>query len=444
MVSFNALFVAAEFAAVQSRKTRVSQMADSGNRLAKALLPILENPKRLDNYIATCQIGITISSLVLGAYGQGSVAEALKPWLAQVIGGGEATTASVATAETLAATLMLVLLTILQVIFGELLPKSLALQFPESVAQYTLPPMRWSEFVLKPFVWFLNGSGNIIMKILGIKGGHDHGPDVHSPEEIEILVSDSAEGGILDEDERQMLRNAFRMRDLVARQVMTPRTKLTVVPLNSDPKDVLRTAIDAGYSRIPLYEDNNDQIKGYVHVKDLFRMTLNNEGTLRSIMRDAIFIPETLSVVELWEKLGEDLHYIAIVLDEYGGTAGMITIEDLVEEITGEVQDEFDNEAALVSAGKDGRVYLNAELLVSDVNEYYGLDFTTEQGDTLGGLVFTKLGQLAKVGDEVVGGKPPTTIRVEQTDGHTITEVSLLLPGKLDANTGEWEVADRD
>ncbi len=437
MVSFNALYVGAEFATVQSRKTRISQMAANGDKTAQKLLPIMEDGKRLDNYIATCQIGITISSLVLGAYGQGSVAAKLAPVLAGLGNWADAT------AETISATLMLILLTILQVVMGELLPKSLALQFPEKVALYTLAPMRWSEMVLKPFVWFFNGSGNILMRLIGLDHGHGHG-NVHSPEEIELLVSDSTEGGLLDEDERQMLRNAFRLRDLTARQVMTPRTKIIAAPIDSAPATVLKTAIDSGFSRIPIYEDNSDQIKGYVHVKDLFKLTLKNEGSLKEIMREVIYVPETLPVANLWVELGDTLRYLAIVLDEYGGTDGMVTIEDLVEEITGEVQDEFDNEVALVSAGKDGRVYLKAELLIVDINEYYDMSFTTELADTIGGLVFTKLGHVAEVGDEIELGETNTKVRVEQIDGLTITEVSLLLPGAKNADTGEWEVANRD
>ena len=453
MLGVNALFVAAEFATVASRKTRVSQIAAGGNRFARMLLPIMEDGQRLDNYIAACQLGITASSLVLGAYGQNTVAAVLAERLVAL----GALAAPVA--ESISAIGILLLFTVLQVALGELFPKSLALQAPEEVALATVLPVRWSRVLLAPLIWLFNGSGNLILRLMGISDRHDHG-DIHSLEEIELLVADSHQGGLLDEEERQMLRNAFRMRDLVTRQVMTPRTRMVAARSNSSVLDLLKLATRAGISRIPLYQENIDHLIGFVHVKDIFRLHVQNDANLAQILRDLIYIPETLPIDEVWRTLSAQRQYMAIVFDEYGGTAGLITYEDLIEEIFGELQDEFDDESALIAADKQGRLYLNAELLVTDVNEYLELNLPDDEASTLGGLVFGLLGQLPIVGDEVTirmaansstrGDQNKTkaawevVIRVEAMDGRTVTEVSLQLPLKLSGNIGEWEVAARE
>ena len=227
MVSANALYVAAEFATVSARKTRLTQMAGSGNRLAAMLLPYVEDHKALDNYIAACQVGITVSSLVLGAYGQSTVATLLAPILAKLGNLAEPVAFSIS------ATVVLILLTILQVVMGELFPKSVAIQYPEQLALATVLPMKWSLLIFRPFIWLLNGSGNVILKLIGKEQGADH-THFHSPEEIELLVNESHEGGLLDDEAQQMLRNALRLRELTARQVMVPRTRMVAAPVGSN------------------------------------------------------------------------------------------------------------------------------------------------------------------------------------------------------------------
>ncbi len=453
MLGANALFVAAEFATVASRKTRVSQLAAGGNRFARMLLPIMEDGQRLDNYIAACQLGITASSLVLGAYGQNTLA----PVLAEQLVGLGAPAAPVA--ESVSAIGILLLFTVMQVSLGELFPKSLALQSPEEVAFATVLPVRWSRVLLTPLIWLFNGSGNLILRLMGISEGHDRG-DIHSPEEIELIVTDSHQGGLLDDEERQMLRNAFRMRDLVTRQVMTPRTRMVAARSDSSVLDLLKLATREGISRIPLYQENIDHLIGFVHVKDIFNLHVQNDANLAHILRELIYIPETLPINDVWRTLRAQRQYMAIVFDEYGGTAGLITYEDLIEEIFGELQDEFDDESALLAADKQGRLYLNAELLVTDVNEYLELNLPDDEADTLGGLVFGLLGQLPLVGDEVtihMAANSSTAsdehetetasevvLRVEAMDGRTVMEVSLRLPIELTGNIGEWEVAARE
>jgi CBS domain containing-hemolysin-like protein len=300
-------------------------------------------------------------------------------------------------------------------------------------------PMKWSLAVFRPFIWFLNGSGNLILKLMGV-GHTDEHSHVHSPEEIELLVSESHEGGVLDDEEQQMLRNAFRLRELLARQVMVPRTRLIAAPLESTVDELAELACDAGFTRIPIYQTSIDNIIGFAHIKDLFRLRLQGIQDPAKTLREIIYVPETLPIADVWTTLNSNHQYIAIVLDEYGGTGGLITIEDLIEEIFGELQDEFDDELPLISSDKDGRIHLRGDLLVTDVNEYLDLTLPDDEADTLGGLVFSELGHLPAIGDEVTTGSPGITIRVEAIESRSVSEVSLLLPTDMPPHISEWEV----
>lgn len=241
-----------------------------------------------------------------------------------------------------------------------------------------------------------------------------------------------------------MLRNTFRLRDLTARQVMLHRTKLITAPSSSSVTELMQIALDAGFSRIPLYKESVDDICGFVHVKDLFRLHHQQSEDISSILREVVFVPETMPVTDLWKRLNSRRKYLAIVFDEYGGTVGLITFEDIIEEIFGELQDEFDNETALIAKDKDGRIYLRADLLVADVNEYLELSLPEENADTLGGLVFSELGRPPVVGDTVTFGE--IIIRVEAMADPSVSEVSLQLPITKSAEDPfiEWEVADHD
>jgi len=450
LILLNALYVAGEFSAVSSRRTRVNQIAGSGNRFAKMLLPIVEDSKSLDRYVAACQLAITATSLVIGSFGQNAIAMRLVDplatfleWLAPQLGGLGITSGAVANAiaTTIAVAGVLLLLTLLQVVFGELLPKSVAVQFPERTAITTVVPIRWTVFLFRPLIWFFNGSGNLILRLLGVDIHATQGR-VHSPEEIEILVTESHEGGLLDDEERQLLRNAFRLRDLTARQVMVHRTKIEAATVGSSVVELMNQVLAVGHTRIPLYQDSIDNIMGFVHIKDLFRLYIAGTENLAEILREVVHVPETLPVVEVWETLSKKRQYMAIVFDEFGGTAGLITFEDLIEEVFGELQDEFDDESALISLDSEGRMYLRGDLLVSDINEYLRLNLP-DSADTLGGLILSELGKPPKVGDELAIGD--TIIRVESMIDLGVTEVSLqTVQTETSSHVGDWEVADHD
>ena len=424
MIFLNGLYVGAEFATVGARRTRISQMAANGDRMAQRLLPVLEDTHELDDYVAACQLGITISSLALGAYGQRVIAANLVD--------------NFGLSAALAAGIVLAFLTLLQVILGELFPKSLAVQFPERMALAVIMPIRWSQFILRPLIWSFNGSGKLLLRLMGRedKSGHSQ---LYSSDEIEILVTESHEGGLLQDDERTMLRNAFRLKDLTARQVMVHRTRLITQSIDVGAKSLIDAALEAGFTRIPVYQESVDNIIGFVHLKDVFRIHTEGREDLREVLREVIYVPEALPVVELWEKLNLSRQYVAIVFDEYGGTEGMVTQEDLIEEIFGELQDEFDDENALVKVDKEGRIHLRADLLVADVNEYMKLGLPEDGADSIGGLVFSELGRRPKPGDEVLLGG--VSFRVEAMDDLAIAELSVPKTTDIEIPTiGEWEV----
>ena len=441
LIFFNGLYVAGEFSTVASRKTRISQLAARNNPLAQQLLPILENGKYLDRYVAACQLGITVSSLALGAFGQRFVAARLVEPMAALLElvNVSSGVAAVAAAESVAATLVLLVFTTLQVVLGELVPKSVGVQYPERMAMLVVLPVKWSIMLFQPLIWLFNGSGNLILRLFNLEHTDTHS-HAHSAAEIEILVTESHEGGLLDDEERQMLRNAFRLRDLTARQVMAHRTRIIAAPVETPVRELLELAVEVGHTRIPLYQNDIDGVIGFVHIKDLFRLDVEGKQNLAEILRDVVHVPETMPALAVWETLQSKRQYMAIVFDEYGGTAGLITIEDLIEEVFGELQDEFDEESALMTFDQgEHRVHLRGDLLVADVNEYLALDLPEDEANTLSGLIFQALGRPPEENEEVTFGD--TTVRVEKKEDLGVSEVSLeIAVGEPIPRVEEWEI----
>lgn len=428
MLFLNGLYVGAEFATVSARRTRIRQLAATGNKMALRLMPVIDDANELDDYIATCQLGITVSSLALGAFGERYIVAKLSQDFGLVIN------------TALISAIVIGLLTLSQVILGELFPKSLALQFPEKLALAVVVPVRWSQALFRPLVFFFNGSSRLLLRMIGREDKSSHS-NLYSSDEIEILVSESHEGGLLEDDERMMLRNAFRLSDLTVRQVMIHRTKLVTASIDSSVDVLLDIALESGHTRIPVYKETVDNIVGFVHIKDVFRILNEGKTDLHEIMREVIHIPESLPVTNLWGKLNKTRQYMAIVFDEYGGTEGMVTQEDLIEEIFGELQDEFDNEKALIRLDEvQNRIHLRGDLLVADVNEYLQMSCPEDGADTIGGLVFNELRKLPEVGDTVtISG---VLFRVEVSDDLAIDELSIPnLPEIGIDDLGEWEVS---
>ncbi len=418
MISINALFVAGEFSSVSARKTRIAQLAEEGNALARTLLPILQDPKKLDNYIAASQVGITLSSIVLGIYGERQIAPLLEPWISRLPLG--------LASGAIAATLVLTFLTILQVVLGELVPKSVGIQYPERLALVTVLPVKWSaDYLLKPLIVILNGSGALILRLLGIATHHEHA-HIHSPEEIVILVRESHRGGLLDADERQFLQNVFRSSRTQAGDIAIPRNRMVAASIDRPVGQVLEMAAESAFTRIPIYEDHIDQIVGFVHLRDLFALRRSKpDASLRSILRPVPYVPESLSLPALWDRLDQAQSYLAIVLDEYGGTSGLVTREDLIEELFGELQDEFDNERALITPAGEGRVVVRGDMLITNLNDMLEIALPSDTASTVGGLIMERLGQVPLVGDTVV--IEGTTLQVEAVAHNSATSVRITL-----------------
>ena len=418
LVLFNALYVAAEFATVSARRTRINQIAQDGNVLARQLLPIINDINRLDSYVAACQVGITATSLLLGAYGQNVLAVRIEPLLYKL--GSFAGP----TAHSLSITTTLIVLTGLQMILGELLPKSIAIQYPEKVSLATLLPMRWSLRIFQPLIWIFNGSGKLLLKTLGLDTDNRHST-AHTLPEIQLLAADSKDAGILTSGAYLMLRNTLRLRNLTAKHIMTPRKLLMTAPDTMPTSKLLPICTESDFSRIPIYSENIDNIIGFVHIKDLLRMYWQGHEDITTILRKIIFINETLPAADIWKTLSAKRQYISIVLDMNEHITGIITYEDLIEEVFGELQDEFDIGTINISADTTNRIALHADMLISDVNEYLGTNLPIMSSDTIGDLVQKQVVQSPKIGDEIIVRPSMIKMRVEDMEGPKVTKVSV-------------------
>jgi CBS domain containing-hemolysin-like protein len=296
--------------------------------------------------------------------------------------------------------------------------------------------MKWSaDYILKPLIILLNGSGTLILRMLGVShsGGHAH---VHSPEEIIILVKESYRGGVLDAKERQMLGNLFRASTKRAEEVAVPRNRIVAVDADEPLLTVLKLAADSAYTRIPVFRDNIDNIIGFVHLRDLYNLYRKEpDAVLGDILRPIPFVPETLPAGDVWRTFNETQSYLAVVFDEYGGTEGLITREDLIEEVFGEVQDEFDHERALIEARGDGRYVVRGDMLVDDLNDVLDLKLSHEVANTIGGLVLEELGRMPEIGDSVTVDN--IRLRVEAMENLAISAVSLTVLSEPDRTASQ-------
>ena len=430
MVGFNALYVAAEFATVGSRRSRVQESAESGSSQAKGLLAILQDHSRLDNYVAACQVGITLSSLVAGAFGQAQ----LTPIFEDILGGFGG--------RTLAILVVLLLITSLQVVLGELLPKTIALRYPERLATATLPPMKVSQFLLRPLVAVFNGSAFWLMGKLNLQVEKGH-TQVHSPQELAGLYRESAEGGLIDGAEREMLAGALSVSNRVVREIMTPRRRLVMIEKDTAIDEALQTLSASPYSRFPV-TDGGEDVVGLVTLREIF--TANENGTAQTVgdvASEAMVVGEVFDVPPLLNTFSTEGVHAAIVVNEFGTISGLVTREDAIEEIFGEFNDEFDVEPDPITInGPNASV--RGDVLLKILNERFKFALPDEEIDTVGGYVWHHLGRLPVVGDEIpiitaaykaaldsdddVELPPPhPPLRVDSVDGTLVDRVSFAV-----------------
>ncbi len=432
LVALNGLYVAAEFAIIGVRTTQIEQMAIEGDKKAAQVLEILESRPRQDEYIATAQLGITIASLGLAMYGELQISHFIEPYLVHWFGLSETAVTSIGYVIALS------LLTYMHVVLGEMVPKTLALLDSSTMVLRLARPMQISQAILKYPVKVLNAIGNLLLKLLRIPPAHGHA-HLMAPDEIELIVAESAEGGLLDDDEQEMIRNIFDFSERNVGQVMTPRTKVQAIPLEISRQEIYKIVTESRHSRFPVYEGDLDHITGILHLKDLVRQAIKPTSTfdLRLILRAAPAVPEDQSVEILLAAFKRQQLHMAVVLDEFGGMAGIVTLEDLVEEVVGEVRDEFDLEKEPYVEIEPGVIEVAGDYLVADLQEDVFLGETDDLPDveTVGGLVISVLGRPPELNDEAVFSQQ-VSFQVLDVDRRAVTRVRVEFPA-LDDETSD-------
>ena len=428
LVIINGFFVAAEIAIVGVRASKLEHLADEGNKTAKYLLKTVNSRDEQDRYIATAQLGITIASLGLAMYGEPQIAHFIEPYMERWLP-IEPTEALI---TSLGYFISLGLLTYLHIVIGEMIPKTLALTDSARMTMLLARPMQFSQLVMKYPVMILNGIGRFMLRVFRVPPVEGHAR-VLSPEEIEQIVSESAEEGLLHEEEEEMIRNIFDFGDRVVGQVLTPRRKVQAIPLDMPYEELLQVVTESRHSRFPVYDGDLDHVVGMLHIKDIVKQALKEQSRfdIRLMLREVPTIPEDQPVEKLLAAFKLQQQHMGIVLDEFGGLTGIVTLEDLVEEIVGEVRDEFDLEKEPYIEIAPGVVELAGEYLVDDLVEdvvFLGEDESLPDVETVGGLIVSKLGQPPSVGDEVAYNDERVRMRVLAVDGRAVTRARLEFP----------------
>jgi magnesium and cobalt exporter, CNNM family len=391
LVIMNGIFVAAEFALLAAPRPALEQRAAKGERFARRVIQLLTSSTLQDRYIATAQLGITFASLGLGMYGEHALATLLEPYLGQLgpIGRGA-----------LAVAIAIGVLTLAHIVLGEMVPKGLALQHPEGVARFTALPMRLTLVVLYPLVRLSTISARFFLRVLGIKRQTNVHERVYTPEELQIIVAESEHGGALRGESARILHELFEFGDLTANQVMVPRVRVVGIPVGATPEEIRRTVAEQRHTRYPVYDGDLDHIVGMLHVKDLLRRLIANERVSASDLRRLPLVPETASLDDVLAAMQRSQAHITVVLDEHGGTAGIISLEDLFEEVVGEI-DEGVPSAPPIAPNPDGSVRVAGTLRLDELGRYFLLDLEHEEVESVSGLILARLGRPPIVDDIV-------------------------------------------
>jgi len=431
---FEGVFVAAEIALVTVRRTRITQLADEGDKNARRVQALIHDPGR---FLAVTQIGLTFLGFLASAYAAVNLTTSLEHLFSS-----SGISVLVTSAGALALIIVTLLLSLFTIVFGELVPKSLALAHAERFALTLSRPIGFLLRLFSPLVGVLTAITTSVARMLG---AGDAAQGVMSTEELKILVERGGEQGILEAEEEQMIHAVIELGDQRIHEVMVPRIAMVSLAAGATMEQAIDTVIEEGHSRVPVYEKTIDEIIGILYAKDLLpflKGSVEERPSLRSILRTPVFVPESMSVDDLLHEFQRRKVHIAIVLDEYGGTAGLVTIEDLLEEIVGEIQDEYDVEEPLVEKLDDDRARIDGRADIADLLEIWDLKLTLEdeeEYDTVGGLVYHRIGGVPKPGDQVhVNG---LTLTVETTDGRRVGKV--LVVRDRDADDGERDESDR-
>lgn len=418
LIFLNGYFVASEFSLVAVRKTRIEELARKGNATAKILHHALAD---LDNYISATQLGITLASLALGWIGEPAIASFIEPFFHSL-----PETAAFFTSHTVASIIAFSIITFLHIVLGELAPKSVALQRSEMVALVIITPLIVFSKLFKPFIWFLNIAGQGVIHLFGLSASSENHA-IYSEEEVRMILRQSSEGGAIPAKEVEMVYKIFQLGDIPVKVVMIPRTDILAFNVATPLKEIIQKIDNDSHSRFPVYEQSIDVIIGFIHVKDMYREFLAKGGETPlselKIIREVIYIPEVKKIDTVLQEMRRKHVHLAVVNDEFGGTAGIITLEDIIESVVGEIEDEFDQPLKDIMRLKDGTFSVSGHTLISDVQEKFHLPLKGQGYTTIGGLVFGLLGREPEVGDSVEIND--LTMTIDEVEGKRITLLKI-------------------
>lgn len=424
LIGLNAFFVSVEFAVVTARRARLDLLADEQHRAARLVRKWLESASARNRLIAATQLGQTIASLALGAIGQNTFEALLQPYFATLqLPGWIAFIQAVI--PILPLVISLVIITSLHVVLGEQVPKVAVLRTPERFALFVAPLMQVFLTIFKWSIDVLDRATRLVLRLIGLSDGSALA--TYSLEEVRQMVSGPEVEGLFEEPERKMLSAVLDFGAMVVRQVSVPRTEIIAVPGDATVSEASQVAVEHSFNKMPVYENSLDQINGVVHLHDLVQALQAGESQrpVREIKRDALFVPETISVNDLLHQFRSHKSHMAIVLDEFGGTSGLVTLENLLEEIVGEVQDTLGDQTPDIQALPDGTALVDGMTLIDEINEHFGMELSDPHYDTIAGYVLGKLGRIPREGDEVVDDEHHIVLKVTSMDRLRIAQVSL-------------------
>jgi CBS domain containing-hemolysin-like protein len=406
LILLNGFFVAGEYSLVTVRRTRMKELADAGSRTARSVVKITSDPP---HFIAAMQLGVTLTSLAIGALGERVLSELFDQWLATI----------------LAVLLAFLIITFLHVVVGELVPKGIALSYAERIALAVSAPVRLFFFVFKPLIWVLQRSSELAQRAIGIDPSFTEGA-AHSEVELKMLLEVSTQHGEIERDEREMLYKVFDFAEKEAADVMVPRPDVAGLSIDLAPEEAMAAMLEAPYTRYPVYRETLDEIVGILHVRDLIASLHNGSGgsvTLADLLRPPYVVPETKDLGALLADFRRTSQHMAVVVDEYGATAGIVTLEDLLEEIVGDIEDEFDLPNETVERLNETTVRIDGSFTIDDFNEEFETALESEDFHTVAGYVFGQLGRAAEVGDQVVEDR--VRFLVLETSGSRIQRLEV-------------------
>jgi len=418
LVLLNGFFVAAEFALVKVRHSQIDLKASQGSNVARISRQIVEN---LDGYLSACQLGITLASLALGWIGERVVAKIVITLFEL-----SHSTIDTLTVHQISIPIAFTLITVLHIVFGEQVPKTAAIRKPLPVTLLIAIPLRVFYIIFRPFIWTLNGLSNLTLRLFGLKSG-DHS-EIHTEEELRMILTESEEGGAIKQSEHELIQNVFEFDDRVVKHIYVPRTRVVALDIDEDVEIIIDKVIEEGYSRLPVYKGSIDNIIGIIHAKDLIRSIRTKKITdINPLLRPAYYVPLSKQVNDLLRELQRQHIQMAIVTNEFGGTEGIVTMEDIIEELVGEIQDEYDEEKPSVEKKSETEYIVNATASIGDVNDL--LPIALEESpdyETISGLVNKIFGGIPAVNEKASFGGYDITIIKRQK--HSVEQVKLVIP----------------